>query len=687
MKKVSVLFLFVLILGCAKEDVVPIPEGITYGLIVNKAEGEIRSEVVSNLDMNKYLIRVTDSTVVYSEQTPNNEILQVGKIVIGNPDRHSKYGFLRTILTREEIGNEIVLTTKQASIGDAFKNLNIDIQYNHDGSSLFRGPGEIDLTEYNPIIIPLGTAGNGAAITKPFFGFTGGPVCRVTSDPVSGDIDEIIFGIENLTYQLQLDTRLELVASSDNFSKEFILPVEFPLGVPIGPYVVTILTRIKFNPTVEPKARGIIDFTQNIKPGPFNMLAKIRPFESNLTDAFKTEISSNIPPNIEDLNYDFTIKDIVGELSCEYSMPISIEFAPYGFFDAVSTGLELNLISYDFSAKTETDNGKLQARVSSKINSGAKFFISSDFVDEIVNGADLKDVIDFVPPYELNIYDKSFPHDDDIYCFPCEKDYTNIRVDNNCIGDEVEFKFRVNATSPGNAGYKVTLGKEEIGVYDYNVLHTFSKPSKEVQNVLEFIIKDEESFGCLVKRTVINKCVANVVCQSNEFEDKRDGEKYCYVISNNVKMMSRNLNYSGTGVCYDNQLDNCLILGRLYTFDEAQTACPDGWRLPSIKEYQDALKGLSQSQFLSPLIIGNSQNTNGLNFLPGGEYHSWASNTKKFAASLFDPGTKKYLYWTSDEQVNEVGGLENGGVAFNVTGKIPVSSPRNAGYPCRCIKK
>jgi len=48
--------------------------------------------------------------------------------------------------------------------------------------------------------------------------------------------------------------------------------------------------------------------------------------------------------------------------------------------------------------------------------------------------------------------------------------------------------------------------------------------------------------------------------------------------------MSQNLNYAPKGVCYDNLENNCKY-GRLYTLEEAKEACPEGWHLPTNKEW------------------------------------------------------------------------------------------------------
>ena len=158
------------------------------------------------------------------------------------------------------------------------------------------------------------------------------------------------------------------------------------------------------------------------------MLMKIKPYELLLNNAFTTEISGNIPPQFNDLGYEFEIKDLVGEAASEYKVPISLVLSPLGFSDLASAGLELNLLSYNFSAKTETEDGILQARVTSGFGSGAKFFINSDFLDHILNGAKADGLVEFLPPYELEVFDVTLSEDEDIYTFPCSFTILKIKI-------------------------------------------------------------------------------------------------------------------------------------------------------------------------------------------------------------------------------------------------------------------
>jgi uncharacterized protein (TIGR02145 family) len=56
--------------------------------------------------------------------------------------------------------------------------------------------------------------------------------------------------------------------------------------------------------------------------------------------------------------------------------------------------------------------------------------------------------------------------------------------------------------------------------------------------------------------------------------------------------MAENLNFpviDGSS-CYDNQVTNCAIYGRLYDYETAQNACPVGWHLPSQAEFASLVR-------------------------------------------------------------------------------------------------
>lgn len=126
----------------------------------------------------------------------------------------------------------------------------------------------------------------------------------------------------------------------------------------------------------------------------------------------------------------------------------------------------------------------------------------------------------------------------------------------------------------------------------YSELH-FSKDS--VGNSV-ISVPDEEFSGLVSIR-----CIENPT--TGTFKDSRDGKTYKTVKYANKVWMAENLNYKTNGsYCYDDDNSNCKNKGRLYTWAAAKSACPVGWRLPTIEELVnvfDTRYGFSKSGRIS----------------------------------------------------------------------------------------
>ena len=118
----------------------------------------------------------------------------------------------------------------------------------------------------------------------------------------------------------------------------------------------------------------------------------------------------------------------------------------------------------------------------------------------------------------------------------------------------------------------------------------------------------------------------NSIPETNSFTDPRDGKIYKTVKVGDQWIMAENLAYKpdkGNYWAYENDTNNAVIYGYLYDWETAMNITPDGWHLPSRKEWMSIQKKLgvkwnvlSYLEKIYPrLIVGGSS---GLDMLFGG---------------------------------------------------------------------
>lgn len=99
----------------------------------------------------------------------------------------------------------------------------------------------------------------------------------------------------------------------------------------------------------------------------------------------------------------------------------------------------------------------------------------------------------------------------------------------------------------------------------------------------------------LLSFLLIIGCIVVSAQEFGEFTDARDGKVYKTVtidiaLEGGVYVkrtwMAQNLAYEvPESFCYKNESAYCEAFGRLYTFKAAKEACPDGWHVPTIAEW------------------------------------------------------------------------------------------------------
>lgn len=176
--------------------------------------------------------------------------------------------------------------------------------------------------------------------------------------------------------------------------------------------------------------------------------------------------------------------------------------------------------------------------------------------------------------------------------------------------------------------------------------------------------------------------------KKSEVKDARDGQVYRVVNIAGLTWMGDNLNYNAEGsFCLDDDENNCMAYGRLYSWDVAQKACPAGFRVPTHADFEK-LWTVAGADFNAGYLLktnyGWKGDTNG-------------NDTLKFSAmpagNRFDDGTygnlaKFAFFWTADDTSEDIPAgearvwyLTNKSMAFGYTAKS-----KKFAFSLRCVK-
>ncbi|MDR2595429.1 MAG: fibrobacter succinogenes major paralogous domain-containing protein [Fibromonadaceae bacterium] len=115
--------------------------------------------------------------------------------------------------------------------------------------------------------------------------------------------------------------------------------------------------------------------------------------------------------------------------------------------------------------------------------------------------------------------------------------------------------------------------------------------------------------------------------QIGTFTDQRDNKTYKTVKIGEQVWMAENLNYEAEGSrCYNDSTAYCDKYGRLYAWETAMKACPDGWHLPSDAEWKILIATVGNAETAGKSLKavngwkenGNGKDKFGFSALPGG---------------------------------------------------------------------
>jgi len=91
-------------------------------------------------------------------------------------------------------------------------------------------------------------------------------------------------------------------------------------------------------------------------------------------------------------------------------------------------------------------------------------------------------------------------------------------------------------------------------------------------------------------------CSCAFLCSAQEdknlvFLDTRDANEYSYLKVDDLMWFTQNLRFkTPSSMCVSTDEERCATCGEFYLLEDAFDVCPNGWRLPNLKEVQGLLK-------------------------------------------------------------------------------------------------
>ena len=150
-------------------------------------------------------------------------------------------------------------------------------------------------------------------------------------------------------------------------------------------------------------------------------------------------------------------------------------------------------------------------------------------------------------------------------------------------GDGVEkyvYKWRVNS-GEYQEGDTFTLKLNEVGNYTVYLQATDPDENYYASTASRTVIVIDPALGETLTGTGITFRSVHI----SDPRDKTGENEYYYTHIGDLDWFRNNLAWTGGGLAYENAEVTSYPLGRYYTWDEAMTACPDGWRLPTEEEW------------------------------------------------------------------------------------------------------
>jgi len=170
--------------------------------------------------------------------------------------------------------------------------------------------------------------------------------------------------------------------------------------------------------------------------------------------------------------------------------------------------------------------------------------------------------------------------------------------------------------------------------------------------------------------------------------DSRDGQTYKIIETGTQWWMAENLNFftSNDSWYYDNDSAKYAgTYGRLYTWENSNNICPDGWHLPDDSEWKDLEMhlGMTQVQADNTGWRGTDQGVQ-LSIDGNSRFEALLAGYRFYTGAFYDLGTSAY-FWSSTEASDDFAWCR-----FIATGEYTGINRsgflKESGLSVRCVK-
>jgi uncharacterized protein (TIGR02145 family) len=172
------------------------------------------------------------------------------------------------------------------------------------------------------------------------------------------------------------------------------------------------------------------------------------------------------------------------------------------------------------------------------------------------------------------------------------------------------------------------------------------------------------------------------------FTDPRDGKVYKIIEIGGQVWFAENLNFAAEGsVCYENDEANGDKYGRLYNWETALKACPDGWRLPSDEEWS-ALVDYAGGEETAGTKLKSTSGWNSYNGVSGNGTDEYGFSALPGGGGLSDGNfltAGNFGFWWSATEYRFDDAFSRG-IDFSIEYVYRIGNGKSNLFSVRCVK-